>query len=97
MREIVNTEKTYLSHMKTLCDLYMKTLRERCAAGTLGTVTSAELSEIFPRSTEAIRRIAENLLESLEKQLATAKSVDDLQFGRSVCCGDCVFSFLTSM
>jgi hypothetical protein len=82
MREIVNTESAYVGHLKTLVDLYWGELSKLCESGQLGDVTAADLADIFPPSTRDIMRIAETLLATLNDQLANAKSVDDLSFGR---------------
>jgi hypothetical protein len=82
MREIVNTESAYVGHLKTLVDLYWGELSKLCESGQLGDVTAADLADIFPPSTREIMRIAETLLATLNDQLANAKSVDDLSFGR---------------
>ena len=85
MREIVNTESTYVKHLETLVDLYWDNLSELCKSNELGSVTSSDLDAIFPSCTRDIKRIAEETLEKLNKQLTEAKSVEDLRFGRVFC------------
>jgi hypothetical protein len=85
MREIVNTESAYVGHLKVLVDQYWGELSKLCETGQLGDVTAAVLADIFPPSSREILRIAETLLATLNDQLANAKSVDDLCFGRVFC------------
>jgi hypothetical protein len=82
MREIVSTESTYLQHLKTLIDLYQSELRVAVGSGQLPGVSRDALADIFPPSTDDIKRTSEELLKTLNKQLGDAANVDDLRFGR---------------